>query len=153
MVAVQAVSSEPVSGAWPIWKHQRAPVNGKAISIRARAFSPRKPVTLPHYNRAREALVSGALMAAFFEGEKPKEREGKRGEYASAVVSGEAERYRGSLEEWRHAEQPLSPFHWEIEFPEVFERESPGFDAMVGNPPFAGKNTVAAANVGGTPTG
>ena len=43
------------------------------------------------------------------------------------------------------------PFHWEIEFPEVFERENPGFDAMVGNPPFAGKNTVAEANVAGYP--
>ncbi len=41
---------------------------------------------------------------------------------------------------------PVTAFHWELEFPEVFERESPGFDAVVGNPPFAGKNTVAAAN-------
>ena len=29
----------------------------------------------------------------------------------------------------------------------MFDRENPGFDAIVGNPPFAGKNTVAAANV------
>ena len=36
------------------------------------------------------------------------------------------------------ASQPLVPFHWEIEFPEVFERENPGFDAVVGNPPFLG---------------
>ena len=43
------------------------------------------------------------------------------------------------------------PFHWEIEFPEVFGRENPGFDAFVGNPPFGGKNTVAAANVTGYP--
>ena len=28
------------------------------------------------------------------------------------------------------------PFHWPLEFPEVFERESAGFDAVVGNPPF-----------------
>ena len=41
---------------------------------------------------------------------------------------------------------PLAPFHWEIEFPEVFARENGGFDAIVGNPPFAGKNTVAASN-------
>ena len=27
----------------------------------------------------------------------------------------------------------------------------PGFDAVVGNPPFAGKNTVAAANPAGYP--
>ena len=38
------------------------------------------------------------------------------------------------------------PFHWEIEFPEVFERDEPGFDAIVGNPPFAGRNTIVDAN-------
>jgi hypothetical protein len=57
-------------------------------------------------------------------------------------VSGDAERYRGWLKEWRHAEKPLVPFHWEIEFPEVFERENPGFDAMVGNPPFLGGRKI-----------
>ncbi len=41
---------------------------------------------------------------------------------------------------------PIKPFHWEIEFPEVFDRENPGFDAFVGNPPFAGKNTIGASN-------
>ena len=30
------------------------------------------------------------------------------------------------------------PFHWPLEFPEVFARESHGFDAIVGNPPFSG---------------
>ena len=30
------------------------------------------------------------------------------------------------------------PFHWPLEFPEVFDRESPGFDAIVGNPPYMG---------------
>ncbi|WP_109793988.1 Eco57I restriction-modification methylase domain-containing protein [Minwuia thermotolerans] len=43
-------------------------------------------------------------------------------------------------------ERKVRPFHWEIEFPEVFDRENRGFDAFVGNPPFAGKNTVAARN-------
>ncbi len=87
------------------------------------------------------------VVAAFFEGEKSKEREAQRSVYANAVVSGEAERYRSWLEKWRHAKQPLAPFHWEIEFPEVFERENPGFDGIVGNPPFAGKNSVIATNV------
>lgn len=40
-------------------------------------------------------------------------------------------------------EHPVPAFHWEIEFPEVFSRENGGFDAFVGNPPFAGKNTIA----------
>lgn len=90
-------------------------------------------------------LFGDLVLAAFFEEEKPKERERKRSEYAREVVSGEAERHRGRLEEWRHAEQPLVPFHWEIEFPEVFERENPGFDAFVGNPPFLGGRRVRRA--------
>ncbi len=28
------------------------------------------------------------------------------------------------------------PFHWPLEFPEVLARSTPGFDALVGNPPF-----------------
>jgi len=47
-----------------------------------------------------------------------------------------------AMREDRH----VFPFHWEVEFPEVFDRERPGFDAMIGNPPFAGKNTLTASN-------
>ena len=36
-------------------------------------------------------------------------------------------------------EHPIPPFHWQVEFPEVFARDNGGFDAIVGNPPFAGK--------------
>lgn len=41
---------------------------------------------------------------------------------------------------------PLVPFHWEIEFPEVFGRENPGFDAIVGNPPFLGGKKISPAH-------
>ncbi|MBI4881896.1 MAG: N-6 DNA methylase [Planctomycetes bacterium] len=92
-------------------------------------------------------LLGDLVLAAFFDAEKPKEREGKRSEYANAVARGEAERYRGWLEERRHEEPPLAPFHWEIEFPEVFERENPGFDAVVGNPPFMG-GTIISTKLG-----
>ncbi|MBB6099406.1 hypothetical protein HNR42_002847 [Deinobacterium chartae] len=34
------------------------------------------------------------------------------------------------------------PFHWPLEFPEVFVRENGGFDAMVGNPPFLGGQRI-----------
>lgn len=34
------------------------------------------------------------------------------------------------------------PFHWPIEFPEVFARENSGFDALVGNPPFVGGRRI-----------
>ena len=92
-------------------------------------------------------LFGDLALAAFFAEAKPKQREAKRREFADAVVDGEAIRYLSWIEEQRHANLPLVPFHWEIEFPEVFERENPGFDAFVGNPPFAGKNALAAGNV------
>lgn len=34
------------------------------------------------------------------------------------------------------------PFHWPLEFPEVFLRENGGFDAFVGNPPFVGGRRI-----------
>jgi type I restriction-modification system DNA methylase subunit len=34
------------------------------------------------------------------------------------------------------------PFHWSLEFPEVFAREEQGFDAVIGNPPFSGGRLV-----------
>lgn len=35
------------------------------------------------------------------------------------------------------------PFHWPIEFPEVFLRENGGIDAFVGNPPFVGGKRIS----------
>ena len=110
-------------------------------------------------------LFGDLATAAFFEGSKPKEREAKRAEYARVVYDGHADQFRAWLGERRRDEPPLAPFHWELEFPEVFEREpsagsargnpspekGPGFDAIVGNPPFAGKNSVAAGNVANYP--
>lgn len=41
-------------------------------------------------------------------------------------------------------EKPVTPFHWEVEFPEVFDRQNPGFDAVVGNPPFFGGSKISS---------
>lgn len=35
-----------------------------------------------------------------------------------------------------HIARQLRPFHWRIEFPDVFVRENPGFDLVLGNPPW-----------------
>lgn len=35
------------------------------------------------------------------------------------------------------------PFHWPLEFPEVFTQERSGFDAIVGNPPFLGGKRIS----------
>ena len=101
---------------------------------------------------AEVRLFGDLMLAAFFEGAKPKERESRRSAYQEAIITGEAWRHAVEMEERRNAELPFAPFHWEIEFPEVFERDNPGFDGFVGNPPFAGKNNVAAGNVAGYPS-
>ncbi len=100
---------------------------------------------------ARARLYGDLVVAAFFEGGKPKERERQRLAYAAEALDGSAHRHLARLEAWRTAELPLAPFHWEIEFPEVFQRPNPGFDAVVGNPPFAGKNATSSGNVAGYP--
>ena len=110
-------------------------------------------------------LFGDLVVSAFFEGRKSKDRERRRVADAALLTAGEAESRRERMDDRRRADPPLAPFHWALEFPEVFEREAsgekdegtpgvgdgPGFDAVVGNPPFAGKNTVAAANPAGYP--
>ena len=95
---------------------------------------------------AQVRLFGDLAVAAFFLGAKSRERETKRLAFAQAVEDGCAERLRGLLDELREADPPLVPFHWKVELPEVFVRERPGFDAIVGNPPFGGKNTTGSAN-------
>lgn len=94
-------------------------------------------------------LNGDMVTAAFFDGTKPKERETRRRMFADAIVSGTAAQYRDWLVQRRWEDPPLAPFHWEIEFPEVFDRGSPGFDTIVGNPPFGGSVTVVNSNISG----
>ena len=47
-------------------------------------------------------------------------------------------------------DKPLStperkPFHWVLEYPEVFMRENKGFDVVLGNPPFLGGKSISGA--------
>jgi type I restriction-modification system DNA methylase subunit len=88
------------------------------------------------------------LVAAFFNGKKPKDREELRALYLEATLqhtSAEAlaEELAEPLERLREGEKGIQPLHWQLAFPDVFGREQPGFDLFVGNPPFAGKNTIA----------
>jgi hypothetical protein len=97
-------------------------------------------------------LIGDAIVAVFFSESKPRARLAKvEGELHRDILSHlgrptwteVVEPYRASLRQGPH---PLRPFHWQIEFPEAFSRDNGGFDAIVGNPPFAGKNTVIAPN-------
>jgi hypothetical protein len=40
---------------------------------------------------------------------------------------------------------PPQPFHWTLEFPEIFQRQVAGFDAVIGNPPFLGGKRLSTA--------
>ena len=90
--------------------------------------------------------MGDAVISAFFAADKPKAREKKRAEVESwlseLACKAQWEKLDAAAASLRAGEHPIPPFHWEIEFPEVFARENGGFDAIVGNPPFAGKNTI-----------
>ena len=101
------------------------------------------------YECGQVAFLGDLVIAAFVHGSNAKSREKLRSQFAGAVAANLTDEYRGWLEELRHEDPPLAPFHWEIEFPEVFMRDNPGFDAVVGNPPFAGRGTLREANVAG----
>ena len=86
--------------------------------------------------------LGDAVVAAFFLEDKPKERARRRSELAEAFD-------RNSFDTVAHAVHLLRagrgviPFHWDTEFPEVFQ--GGGFDSIVGNPPFLGGTMVSTA--------
>jgi hypothetical protein len=90
-----------------------------------------------------------AVISAFFAADKPRARERERAEvesWLSGSLQGQWDKLDAAAASLRADEHPITPFHWQVEFPEVFARENGGFDAIVGNPPFAGKNTIISGN-------
>jgi hypothetical protein len=117
-------------------------------------------------------LLGHLTVAAFFAGGKPKEKQERLKGLAtkvqriftellgtrSAVKRAANETAASELAEVnlqlrsmfedlcsKHTHVPLQPFHWELEFPEVFGRGRDGFDSFIGNPPFSGKNGISEA--------
>jgi hypothetical protein len=91
-------------------------------------------------------LAGNVVASAFFAGDNDKRREGQRKDLLRAMTTylqgNVAARPTAAEQDLRAGEKGIMPFHWEIEFPEVLSRDNPGFDCIVGNPPFAGKNTI-----------
>ena len=89
-------------------------------------------------------LTGDACVSAFFAGSKKKQREDRCEELFASVsdwyASGHDISKRGPIAaaaaSLRSGEHPIPPFHWEIEFPEVFSGPDRGFHVMLGNPPF-----------------
>lgn len=98
---------------------------------------------------ARE--IGDAVIAAFFSADKPRSRELERQKVESilaAPIGLDQTPIRQAAHRFR-AQQGWRPFHWEIEFPEVFLRDNPGFDSIVGNPPFLGGRRISTASSAG----
>jgi len=134
------------------------------LVLRNRAIILNAPDTIPYetqqqrLRKADEYLIDArrtgdVLAAAFFSSSKPKPREKDR--LAKGALLKRAIENITDLEADDEIQeivralriQGVTPFHWELEFPEVFRRG--GFDVIVGNPPFAGKNTITEGNATG----
>jgi hypothetical protein len=104
-------------------------------------------------------LAGDCVIAAYFSASKDRERVAKLETLARQLVQYLGP--QGKIEDRQPltaavallhgGSHPLQPFHWQIEFPEVFTIDAKGnptggFDAIVGNPPFAGKNTIISGN-------
>lgn len=92
-------------------------------------------------------LIGNAIIAAFFKHNKQKKRiDEVRYVTAMAGTSNWWVGLKNIAESLDIREHPIRPFHWEIEFPEVFGRDNPGFDAIVGNPPFLSGSRTSQMN-------
>ena len=91
-------------------------------------------------------LAGDLVVSAYFSADKDAKRERRLDELSPQLVkyispSSKLEDrvpLTEAVKELRSGDRPIVPFHWWIEFPEVFDRENGGFDGIVGNPPFLG---------------
>ncbi len=107
---------------------------------------------------ARIRMIADVCVGAFFAKDKPKNREKERDRRLDLVrrlLDGDEGVREHVVEMARLIRQQHAPFHWMVEFPEVFYRERPDplqggavtgaahMDAFLGNPPFASRETVS----------
>ncbi len=102
--------------------------------------------------------IGDTVIAAFFSAEKPKAREAVRHglrelteKSVRSVIDLESDaRIEEAVAKLYSGPKGIRPFHWELEFPEVFRLDESGephggFDAIVGNPPFMGGSKLSTA--------
>ena len=101
-------------------------------------------------------LAGDLTIAAFFAADKTKEREIRRKDLAEKfrrarerVTDLELEdELLGEVRVLKAGPKGVNPFHWELEFPEVFRlgqngQPTAGFDGFIGNPPFLGGTKIS----------
>lgn len=115
----------------------------KRTAIRALALSDDTAEKRRLLDDARHAIdeakrAGDALVATFFAGKNAAERKAKLQSLYDDLDVMPTEQMRHDAFERASRGLTLRPLHWELEFPEVFTRDNPGFDCVVGNPPFMG---------------
>jgi hypothetical protein len=95
-------------------------------------------------------FTGNLAVAAFFAGANDRRRETRREDLLARLTEYLTKRdirLRPSDAEKSLLAGPkgILPFHWEIEFPEVFGRDNGGFDCIVGNPPFLGGSRISSS--------
>ena len=105
---------------------------------RSDADDEKKRKALEEWNASTAYLrtVGDLLVAAFFNGKKPKDREQLKQIYLEATLKNSTaealeEGLGEQLKHLREAEKGLKPLHWQLAFPDVFSRQEPGFDVFV----------------------
>lgn len=103
---------------------------------------------------ARAQLVADAILWSYFSAGKARDRAANLAEVQQCVLAPGPDSW-ARLTSWqadlRAPPIGIDSFHWELAFDDVFNRPDPGFDAIIGNPPFAGKNTIAAGHAAAYP--
>jgi hypothetical protein len=113
----------------------------EGFTVNSPADQLRKTLLLQEANARLKDLRDRAdlLVSSYLADVKKSEREDLRN-YLLMVANG-----RADIDDFQRRDLPdlaqLRPFHWELEFPEVF-LEGAGFDAIVGNPPFMGGKKI-----------
>ena len=92
--------------------------------------------------------VGDAMVASYLAEGSDKERKRALHELTETIprwlVTGEGgDDLHKRIDILRAGESGLEPFHWTIEFPEVFSAERGGFDVFIGNPPFLGGRNIS----------
>jgi hypothetical protein len=103
---------------------------------------------------ALQRLAGDLMVEGFFAESSPAQRSDaikQNLSYLSGVFVDDElpEAIQRKLDRLKSGDKGITPFHWDLEFPEVFSDGSGGFDVFVGNPPFAGKNTIAEGSPDG----
>lgn len=153
---IQAVHWDASKPSLPLFRGMIEKAVAKALegreAIRNAADDAKLEVQVARHRRVEDEveparIVGDAVIAAFFSVDKPRARETERQKVENWIAAGmtpDWDQLRASAASFRKR-KGWRPFHWEIEFPEVFSRANPGFDAIVGNPPFLGGKIISTS--------